>query len=682
MSIPSIYTVFKKSKNLRQRQSTKPSYCPLEDRKLLAGMAALESVTLNPFNSVLRIEGSDAADSVFVVTPSETEVRINFNGEACTFLRSDVSQIRFRGLGGDDVFGGALSDIPVVAIGGEGNDRLVGGSGADRLLGDAGDDVIIGGGSSDNLLGGSGSDFLQGSGGNDSLTGGDGDDTLLGGSGEDVLRGDAGDDFAAGGTGDDLILGGNDNDTLLGELGNDTLNGNAGNDQLSGNEGDDGLFGGNGDDSIFGQDGLDRINGNDGTDFLSGGVGDDFLQGGEGDDQINGDGGADTIFGRDGNDTLIGNGGVDIIFGGAGNDLIQGGFGGDTLAGGTGADIIDGDGGADIVFGGDGDDLIRGGDQNDFLFGQTGSDTVLGMNGNDRVVGNEGSDFLNGGGGDDIVVGNDGNDRLFGSAGDDELRGGDGNDGLFGGLDGNDRLFGDAGSDRLLAVDGAEIIAMDVRDARVEFRNGTGVWSEAEITAIDDGLNRLQTRIGNNRLARDPVISDSIVFLKENTLPADVSISTTQVAEFTTFQTDPATGQRVDVTNFERRILFADWDESDSAANELRTLEVPRAISLAWVPIESVTAVVPSASQTFNRFTQLSAWRTTPAGDFFRSSEDNMFFYREDAVFADETGRINPTQDWASAWQLAFTPGQTTDNVGLISKLSVLDQLFTALEIF
>lgn len=59
-----------------------------------------------------------------------------------------------------------------------------------------------------------------------------------------------------------------------------------------------------------------------------------------------------------------------------------------------------------------------------------------------------------------------------------------------------------------------------------------------------------------------------------------------------------------------------------------------------------------------------------------------MFFYREDAIFADETGRINPTQDWASSWQLAFTPGEAPDQAGLVSKLSVLDQLFTALEIF
>ncbi len=684
MSNSSIYTIFKKSNNRRQRQFTASSYSALEDRKLLAvGASPMESITLNPDSSVLRIQGSDSADSVFVATPNETEVRVNFNGVSCVFPRSAVSLIRFTGFGGDDIFGSALSDIPTVAIGGEGNDRLVGGSNVDRLFGGDGDDILIGGGSNDSLIGDVGSDLLQGSAGNDSLIGGDDDDTLLGGSGNDTLRGDAGDDLGAGGDGNDLIIGGVGNDTLLGELGNDTLIGGAGDDQLSGNDGNDGLFGGDGDDSIFGQDGIDRINGNDGLDTLSGGLGDDFIQGGEGDDEINGDGGNDRIFGQIGNDTLLGSGGADFILGGEGADRIIGGAGDDTIGGEAGADDIDGNTGNDLIFGGDGDDLIRGGAQNDALFGQSGNDTVFGLTGNDRVVGNDGDDFLNGGDDDDIVVGNNGNDRLFGSGGDDELRGGEGEDGLFGGIDGNDRLFGDAGSDRYIIVEGTEIAgSFDVRDANVVFRNGTSLWTEAEITAIDDGFHRLQTRIGNNRLARDPVISEPLVIVKERTLPVGISISQNQVIESTAPEVDPATGQIVDVTTVERRIQFADWDETDSAANELRALEVPRAIGLSWASTESIQAVVPSASQTLNRFTQISAWRTTPAGDFYRASEDNMFFYREDAAFADDTGRINPTQDWASAWQLSFTPGQSTDDAFLVRKLSVLDQLFTALEIF
>lgn len=684
MSNSSIYTIFKTSPNRRLRQSAGRSYCSLEDRKLLAvGLPATASLTINPLTSVLRIQGSNAADSVFVATPNANEVRVNFNDVQFIFDRADVSQVRFVGSGGDDTFGSALSEIPTVAIGGTGNDRLVGGSGADRLVGNDGDDVLVGGGSGDTLIGGAGVDLLQGSAGDDALVGGDGADTLIGGSGNDTLQGGLGDDFAAGGAGDDLLIGGLDNDTLLGQLGNDTLIGGAGDDELSGNEGDDGLFGGDGDDSIFGQDGFDRINGNDGFDFLFGGSGDDFIQGGQGNDQIDGNDGADRIFGQAGSDSILGNGGDDFLLGGEDGDEIIGGVGNDTIGGDAGEDIIEGGEGVDLIFGGDGNDLIFGGAENDFLFGQSGNDTIFGLGGNDRVVGNDGDDILDGGEDDDIIVGNIGNDRLFGRAGDDELRGGDGEDGLFGGIDGNDRLFGDSGSDRFLVVEGTEIFgSFDVRDASIEFRDGSSAWTDAEITAIDDGFDRLQARIGNNRLARDPVISDPIVFVKELTLPPSFALSQTRVVETTTLEIDPDTGQLVEVTASERQYLFADWDEAQTAENELRRLEVPRAISLAWASTEATAAVVPSASQTFNRFTQLSAWRTTPGGDFFVVSEDNQFFYREDAVFADETGRINPTQDWASAWQLSFTPFQNTDQAGLVSKLSVLDQLFTALEIF
>jgi len=681
---PSTYSIFKKSKNLRQRQSAKPSYSSLEDRKLLAaGVAATGTITLNPLTSVLNIRGTDAVeDKVYIATPNETEVRVNFNGDFCVFLRSEVSLIRFNGFGGDDIFNNALSNVPSVVIGGAGNDTLLGGSSVDRLFGESGNDTIIGGRSGDAILGGSGDDTLLGSEGDDSIFGNDGTDTLRGGIGNDTLRGDTGDDLLAGGVGDDLLIGGLGNDLILGELGNDTLNGGDGNDELAGGEGNDGLYGGDGDDTIFGQDGIDRINGNDGIDTLSGGLGDDYIQGGAGDDLINGDGGADRIFGQVGNDVIFGSGGNDFILGGQGDDQIRGGADDDTVGGESGNDVIDGNSGVDLIFGGDGDDLIRGGDQNDFLFGQLGRDVVLGMDGNDRVVGNDGNDYLVGGEGNDIVVGNAGNDRLFGNEGDDDLYGGDGEDGLFGGVEGSDRLFGEEGSDRLLILGSEEVVGLDVRDARVEFRDGSDKWNETEITVIDDGLNRLQARLGNNRLARDPLVVEPIIFLKERTLPQDISISRSQIVNVIMPEVDPATGQIVDVTRVERRYVFADWIEADAAENELRRIEVPRTISLAWADTETIRSVVPSAAQTLNRFTQLSAWRTTSGGSFFRVSEDNMFFYRRDALFADDTGRINPTQDWASAWQLFFTPGQESEKTRLVSKLSVLDQLFTALEIF
>jgi Ca2+-binding RTX toxin-like protein len=89
---------------------------------------------------------------------------------------------------GDDVI---VTDkrvpIPVILLGGPGNDELIGGGGNDRFCLDS---------SSANkqcgLTGGPGSDKLIGRGGEDSLFGGPGDDLLIGGPGSDLLSGGPG----------------------------------------------------------------------------------------------------------------------------------------------------------------------------------------------------------------------------------------------------------------------------------------------------------------------------------------------------------------------------------------------------------------------------------------------------------------------------------------------------------
>jgi Ca2+-binding RTX toxin-like protein len=622
-------------------------YSCLEDRKLLAvvgGAIPSDAITFNPNNSVLRIQGTDdVADQLFVATPNEAELRINFNGQFSILDRTAISQIRFVGLGGNDVFNGTLSDITAVVLGGEGNDRLFGGGGADRLVGGAGSDTIIGGGADDMIIGDQGNDFLNGGGGQDQVVGGDGDDTLIGA------------------TGNDTLIGGN------------------GLDRLDGGEGSDRLFGGAGNDAIFGRLGNDTVNGNDGDDFINGGQDDDFLQGGQGNDRITGQQGIDRIFGLSGDDVISGNDGNDVLFGGEGNDSVSGGEGDDTISGEAGQDLLNGDQGIDLIFGGADNDTITGGSGDDSLFGQFGSDRIFGGTGNDRVVGEQGNDFLVGGFGDDTIIGGDGQDRLFGNGGRDDLRGGAGADGLFGGVGSIDRIAGEGGSDRLIVVGTEELIGVEAEDAQVVFRNGSAAWTAQEIAVIDQGLQRLQLRLGNNRLSIDPLIDGPIVFVKENTLPPGISLAENRVVqqESTTFDAETGIEQTVEVP--ERQYVFADWNESSAAENALRSLEVPRAIAITWASSEAVGAVVPTEAEVFNQFTVISAWRTTPGGDFFRVSEDNSSFYRQDALFADETGRINATQDWASAWQLAFTPGADAARAVLFSKLDVLDDLFDEL---
>ena len=654
-----VYSIFKSHRKGRQINTTKLGYSNLEDRKLLAGdVCATGSISLNSETLVLNIQGTDDVnDQVFISTQIENEVRVQFNGNFSIFARADVASIRFTGMGGDDIFNNGLSEISATAIGGEGNDRLIGGSSIDRLVGDAGNDLLVGRQGNDTLLGGVGEDNLQGSDGDDSLIGGADDDSIRGGLGNDILRGDAGNDFISGDAGNDFLIGGIGNDQILGSLGNDTAIGGAGDDTIDGGEGNDGLFGGNGTDKISGQAGNDRINGNADSDLITGGTGDDTIQGAAGDDTINGNTGNDTLFGSTGDDLLFGNNGDDYILGGDGEDTIQGGVGDDTIGGDAGNDNISGNAGEDLIFGGDGNDRITGGNQDDALFGQAGSDTILGGAGNDRVAGNDGNDYLSGDFGNDLVLGNAGIDRLFGGVGDDELRGGDGNDGLFGGTGQNNRLFGDGGADRFLSTGNEQIFDLGLRDVEVVFRDGSSNWTDAEITAIDNGLHRMQLVIGNNRLAIDPIVADPIVFLKEATIPTgSPSIALTTLEEIITPTVNLATNDVVNITSLERQYVFGDWNENDAAANALRSLEVPRAIAIAWASTDAIETVVPNSNQIFNRFMSLSQWRTTRNGDFFRVSEDGEFFYRRDASFADDTGRINPTQDWASAWELFFAP--------------------------
>ena len=142
------------------------------------------------------------------------------------------------------------------------------------------------------------------------LIGGTGNDTLIGGSGPDILQGGNDNDSLIGNAGDDSLLGGQGNDLLNGDIGNDTLNGGAGNDTLKGGLGNDALSGFTGNDSLLGEDGEDTLFGGDGNDRLRGGLGNDVLRGGIGDDFVDGETGADTLSGGSGSgknrlDTIV-----------------------------------------------------------------------------------------------------------------------------------------------------------------------------------------------------------------------------------------------------------------------------------------------------------------------------------------------------------------------------------------
>jgi Ca2+-binding RTX toxin-like protein len=80
----------------------------------------------------------------------------------------------------------------------------------------------------------------------------------------------------------------------------------------------------------------------------------------------------------------------------------------------------------------DGRDVLRGAAGLDILVGGTGADTLRGGGGADRLRGNEGGDLLDGGSGPDVLRGGYGNDTLNGGPGVDDCDGGPGVNSLTG----------------------------------------------------------------------------------------------------------------------------------------------------------------------------------------------------------------------------------------------------------
>lgn len=329
----------------------------------------IETITSGAGNDTLSLQTDAWSDTDF--DPQSPPLRIN-GGEGNDSLT--VSD------GTEDT---TLGDAPMVADGGEGDDRLesfnstdafvtlIGGSGNDyfdqtaldnsadiragagydtlEILVDrstytmpnglnkvivTGTEAHIIGNDSDNVIEGRGNadTTFEGRGGNDTLVL-PGHGTLLGGDGNDVLRGvsseidntnNAGRFFADGGSGDDTIVL-NEGADPENAAGGSTVEGGDGNDSIT----------------IIGGD--DNIHGGDGNDTVYAGVGDDRISGDAGDDRLNGDGGKDSIYGGAGNDRIYGNSGSDRLFGDAGVDRLYGGNKNDYLDGGADADYLKGD---------------------------------------------------------------------------------------------------------------------------------------------------------------------------------------------------------------------------------------------------------------------------------------------------------------------------------------------------
>lgn len=412
------------------------------------------------------------------------------------------------------------ADIAVSAFldGGEGNDRLLGEGGNDLLAGGAGEDLMVGGGGNDLMVGDNLSADL-----NSDYWGFQGEAWQSLGNGQPVVHDLFGLNWdlanAANGSAD-IIHGGAGNDYLFGEGGNDSLFAGSGDDVVAGGQGNDSLIGGTGADYLAGDDdirggpaiqtGDDTLDGGDGNDLLRGNRGNDALYGGAGDDILNGDdakwndgAGEDYLDGGDGNDLLIGGAKDDRLFGGAGNDELVG----DANA----ADVAGQYHGNDYLDGEDGDDKLTGGGGDDRLFGGLGNDLLVGDDTDRKLAGDKhGDDYLDGEGGADQLIGLGGSDRLFGGADNDVIQG-DADlsvltaefhaDDEIDGEAGDDTIFGQGGNDLILGGDGDDILDGD--DAVAEGTEAPANFYGNDTLHGGAGKDTLLGRGGDDELTGD-----------------------------------------------------------------------------------------------------------------------------------------------------------------------------------
>lgn len=646
-------------------------YADLERRQLLAAVV---------FNGgVVSINGTpDADQATLTLTNGGSIVRVAASGsDVEEFPRSQVNEVVFIGLGGDDFFNND-TNIPSRAFGQNGDDTLLGGSA---------NDILIGGAGGDQLRGNGGDDVIRGSNGGsqpDVITGDAGNDRLFGGTGVNTIDG---------GVGDDVIFGGSDDDTIDAGAGNDEIFTGAGNNTVRSGSGDDLVIGGTGIDTVFGEAGIDRIFTLGGNDVIDGGTENDILFGGQQDDVITGGSGDDTIRTGPGNDQADAGIGDDLISGFQGNNILNGGSGDDEIYSGLGDDIVTGGDGDDVLFGQSGDDEIDGGAGIDFIIGDIGDDLIRGGADNDIIFGSAGDDFLDGGNGDDEVAGQAGNDQLFGANGNDTLLGGDGLDGLSGGS-GQDDVTGGNGADRFLSLSGDNNTDLGNADALINLRNGSSRWTNREIEILDEGFRRLHIRTGGTGVLKDSLDPNPYTIFKEARSGNEGETGNNQLQNNFTFN---ANGELQSET-FTRRIEIGEWDEGDDQDNEFTIATVIHEIAHSWDSAREIDDNFGGQGGIWTRFLALSGWRTTPASGFTQSSLTttepfdivfdsssqsftqivDTWYARNGSSYARDYGGESPKEDWSTVWEAALSD-DPADRVGIEAKVAEVNRLFNLL---
>ena len=155
--------------------------------------------------------------------------------------------------------------------------------------------------------------------------------------------------------------------------------------------------------------------------------------------------------------------------------------------------------------------------------------------------------------------------------------------------------------------------------------------------------------------------------------------------EVTVFESvfNPETNLVENVTTIERQITFADWDETDDAANLARLDEVPREVAYLWAGDDPVVTLIPSQADYWDSFLRISGWTQIRPDDisFFDITPDGEWFFLQAAAFADNAGRLGPADDFATVWKFVVQqefadPANMVVNEALTPKIESVLQLF------
>ena len=110
--------------------------------------ATLSGVLSNGSGTIL-VYGTGLSDDISI---TEGSVHVHLNSFDFEFESSAVSSVRVYAGGGDDTVRMLVSDLPLLAWGGAGDDSLFGGNADDNLSGNAGDDQLYGGGGTNTIV--------------------------------------------------------------------------------------------------------------------------------------------------------------------------------------------------------------------------------------------------------------------------------------------------------------------------------------------------------------------------------------------------------------------------------------------------------------------------------------------------------------------------------------------------